>query len=333
MKKTKKFLSIIFAVMMMFSALSANAATDSYTYSEEDYAGNTHVQVVVNGVNEFDDYTDPYSPVHFLEVGTTITIELPTTAMHITDLEEEMYSDGWLVYAFDSADTGACTVTNLNPVTYKEEDFEFTYYKPGFTICFTQPGRYVIETFGAYFPNESLPYSTSFYGTFTVLEKGGIAARYKALHTAEYTNSTVLVNGVPTTFEAYNINGNNYFKLRDLAMALNGTDKQFEVTWDDANSRIALIFGTPYTAVGGELAPGDGTSKECNPFDGSVAYTGPMYFGRYMAEGYTLELKAYTINGNNYFKLRDICSTLNVGVTWDEATSTIGIDTSVSYTG
>ena len=40
---------------------------------------------------------------------------------------------------------------------------------------------------------------------------------------------------------------------------------------------------------------------------------------------------AYTISGSNYFKLRDICALLNVGITWDNDTSTIGIDTSVGY--
>ena len=38
------------------------------------------------------------------------------------------------------------------------------------------------------------------------------------------TASTILLNGVPTAFTAYNIGGNNYFKLRDLAYALNGTE-------------------------------------------------------------------------------------------------------------
>ncbi|MGO4119405.1 hypothetical protein ACEQ6C_40435, partial [Rhizobium ruizarguesonis] len=43
------------------------------------------------------------------------------------------------------------------------------------------------------------------------------------------TDSKVLVNGKTISFEAYNINGNNYFKLRDFAAAVNGTEKQFEV--------------------------------------------------------------------------------------------------------
>jgi hypothetical protein len=38
------------------------------------------------------------------------------------------------------------------------------------------------------------------------------------------TTSTVLVNGNNIKFDSYNINGNNYFKLRDLAYVLNTTE-------------------------------------------------------------------------------------------------------------
>jgi hypothetical protein len=68
------------------------------------------------------------------------------------------------------------------------------------------------------------------------------------------TGSRVMVNGNAVSFDAYNINGSNYFKLRDLAMTLNGTDKQFEVTWDGAKNAINLTANKAYTAVGGELA-------------------------------------------------------------------------------
>ena len=44
-----------------------------------------------------------------------------------------------------------------------------------------------------------------------------------------------------------------------------------------------------------------------------------------------LKLIAYGIDGNNYFKLRDIMEVFGIGVTYDSATKTIGIDTSLSY--
>ena len=60
------------------------------------------------------------------------------------------------------------------------------------------------------------------------------------------TTSTVLVNGRSTAFEAYNIKGNNYFKLRDLAQAVNNTEKNFEVTWDGATNTVGIDTSISY---------------------------------------------------------------------------------------
>ena len=71
------------------------------------------------------------------------------------------------------------------------------------------------------------------------------------------TASAVLVNGERVEFDAYNIAGNNYFKLRDLAYALNGTDKQFEVGYDAERNAVILTGGQAYTPVGGEMSAGN----------------------------------------------------------------------------
>lgn len=63
------------------------------------------------------------------------------------------------------------------------------------------------------------------------------------------TSSKVLVNGNEVAFDAYNINGNNYFKLRDVANVINGSEKQFEVTWDGSKNAINLISNKAYTVV------------------------------------------------------------------------------------
>lgn len=48
--------------------------------------------------------------------------------------------------------------------------------------------------------------------------------------------------------------------------------------------------------------------------------------------GRQVEVEAYLINGNNYFKLRDIAALADFGVTWDETTRSVYIDTTVGYT-
>jgi hypothetical protein len=154
---------------------------------------------------------------------------------------------------------------------------------------------------------------------FPPIDYGAIAASTAAV-AAKPTASSVLVNGKSVTFDAYNIGGNNYFKLRDLAYALNGTAKQFEVDWDGAANAISLASGKPYTAVGGEMT-GKGTGdKPASPTNSKI-----------YIDGKEVGLTAYNIAGNNYFKLRDVGQAFNFGVTWDGAKNTIGIDTSKDY--
>jgi len=139
--------------------------------------------------------------------------------------------------------------------------------------------------------------------------------------TATPTSSTVLVNGTSVPFQAYNIGGSNYFKLRDTADVLNGTGKQFNVGWDGTNNAITITSNTAYTPVGGELTNSGGSSSIS-----AALSTAKVYL-----DGKEVSLTAYTINGNNYFKLRDVAAALNFGVTYDSSTSTIAINATTGY--
>jgi hypothetical protein len=132
----------------------------------------------------------------------------------------------------------------------------------------------------------------------------------------------VFVNGEEQSFEAYNIDGSNYFKLRDLAFVLNGTNKQFEVGFDSVTNAIALTSNTPYTAAGGEMALGNGQAKQALPAASQI-----------YLDGNELSLTAYNIDGNNFFKLVDLMEALNIGVTFDRTTGNIGINTELSFEG
>ena len=70
----------------------------------------------------------------------------------------------------------------------------------------------------------------------------GSTAAVAAGITANRTTSKVLVNGTELYAEAYNINGNNYFKLRDIGQALD-----FAVIWDGAGNRILIDTSKGYT--------------------------------------------------------------------------------------
>jgi len=132
---------------------------------------------------------------------------------------------------------------------------------------------------------------------------------------------TVLINGKSITFDAYNINDNNYFKLRDIAYILSGTGKQFSVDWIASSNAISLTSGKPYTAVGGEMESGGTEAKIPTQTDSKI-----------MLDGKEVSFTAYNIDGNNYFKLHDIGKALDFAVDWDGAQNTIVIDTSKGYT-
>ncbi|MDR1573497.1 MAG: copper amine oxidase N-terminal domain-containing protein [Clostridiales Family XIII bacterium] len=141
-----------------------------------------------------------------------------------------------------------------------------------------------------------------------------------AADTAVPTAANILVDGVLTPFDAYNIGGNNYFKLRDMAYALNGGAKQFDVAWDAAAGTILLKTGAAYTPVGGEMSAGNGEAKTLTPANVKA-----------QTDGAPVALSAYNIGGYNYCKLRDIGKTLHFGVRWDAATKSVTITTDTDY--
>lgn len=169
--------------------------------------------------------------------------------------------------------------------------------------------------------------STTFYATWekttdteTVITDCAPAEPVSSVLYAAPSNTKLMVNGKNIAVDAYAINGNNYIKLRDLATMVNGTAKNFEVTWDGVNNAINLVSHTGYTPAGGEMAKGDGKEKP------TTLSTSKIYI-----DGKEVKLTAYTIGGSNYFKLRDVMQAFDIFVGWDAATSTATIDTSKSY--
>jgi hypothetical protein len=139
--------------------------------------------------------------------------------------------------------------------------------------------------------------------------------------TVNQTASTIFVNGVETKFESYLIGSFNFFKLRDLAYVLNGTEKQFSVGWDGTTSAITLTSGQPYAPIAGDMTLGDGTPKRATP-NPNINIS---------KDGSPVKIEAYLINSFNFMKLRDVMELLDVFVGWDGATSTIALDTSRGY--
>ena len=130
----------------------------------------------------------------------------------------------------------------------------------------------------------------------------------------------VTVDGESVAPQGYNINGDNYYKLRDIAYILNGTNSQFNVTWDPDNNRILLTPDEAYQEVGDEMSSAASAVVEsCSPSNSSI-----------ILDGRSLSLTGYRINGNNFYRLRDVGKALDFGVDFDEQTRTVLIDSGSS---
>ena len=162
------------------------------------------------------------------------------------------------------------------------------------------------------------PAKTMFALLLAVVLVLGLAAPALAANTMRSVQN-LTGNGEAVECEKYNIDGYNYFKLRDLAKLLDGTNSQFNVDYDQAAKMMIVTTGVPYTTPNGtELQVGADLSASAMPSVQSL-----------MIDGELCEtLTAYNIGGNNYFQLRELGKTLGFYVHYDKATNTAIVDES-----
>ncbi|WP_317856327.1 WG repeat-containing protein [Chakrabartyella piscis] len=148
-----------------------------------------------------------------------------------------------------------------------------------------------------------------------------ISSESSATITVSPTSAKVQVDGSTIAFEAYTIDGNNYFKLRDVAKALSETDCKFSVGYDSTTRSTTLTSGENYASSGTELLLGDGTQKTATKSSINLYINGNQK-----------KFITYGIDGYGYYKLRDLGDALGFDIAWDSSTSTIQIDTKATTT-
>lgn len=126
------------------------------------------------------------------------------------------------------------------------------------------------------------------------------------------TTQNVTVDGKKVDAEIYNINGENYFKLRDVAQMLSGTNSQFNVGFNDETRTITVTTSKAYVSVGSELVKGEDKSSTCVPSSMPI-----------FVNGASVSPTAYNIGGNNFLRLRDLGDMIGFGVGYDDATRTV----------
>lgn len=129
----------------------------------------------------------------------------------------------------------------------------------------------------------------------------------------------VKVDGVEVNVSAYLINGNNYFKLRDLASVLRSTESSFKIGFDDVRKIVTITTGISEERSSDDLKP--------LPYGRQNAIISPQ---KIFLNGEEVSIKAYLINGNNFFMLRDLADKVNFKSDYDTDTRSVLIETKKS---
>lgn len=127
---------------------------------------------------------------------------------------------------------------------------------------------------------------------------------------AQFNNMPVLAQDQAIAVEAYNINDYNYFKLRDVAQSLQGSEKSFDLQYNEESRSIYVSTGQTYASLGTELNPPQSAD--------TVKQAAPSKAALYI-DGAPASLSAYNIDGYTYYKLQDLGQALNFDVQYDEA--------------
>ena len=116
------------------------------------------------------------------------------------------------------------------------------------------------------------------------------------------------VDGKPAACTAYEIGGETWFRLRDVAQALNATGSRFSVSWDAEARAVTLTTGEAYEPDGSE---------------GAAAGGGAVPSGQvFCIDGIVADLVAWNIGGHNYFRLADLAAALGFQADFDEGSDT-----------
>ncbi|MFB0971542.1 MAG: glutaredoxin domain-containing protein [Neofamilia sp.] len=127
----------------------------------------------------------------------------------------------------------------------------------------------------------------------------------------------VKLDGKDIKIDAYLIDGENYLKLRDVAALLKETKAKFKVAYDAEKDKIKITLGEAHDED--FVAPAEDAER--------ANKTGvPSYQPILDAKDKAIELKGYLIDGNNYFRLRDLGKKLGFGVAYDFVKGVVLLD-------
>ncbi len=130
--------------------------------------------------------------------------------------------------------------------------------------------------------------------------------------TAAPSSRGLRVDGRCAVCEAYEIGGETWFKLRDVALALRGTGSRFSVAWDGETRTVLLQPGEVYAPDGSEGVQSGDRSASAVPSAQTILIEGTG----------SPDLPVWNVGGHNYFRLEDLGEALGFQADYDEESDT-----------
>ncbi|MNJ35618.1 hypothetical protein D3C77_303690 [compost metagenome] len=134
---------------------------------------------------------------------------------------------------------------------------------------------------------------------------------------ATVSDSQVIIDGKIVRSNGFNIQNYNYFRLRDLASHLSGSDSQFDITWNNAQNAIEITTDKAYSAKESFHTPYYSSGK---------LYEAKLSTAKIIIDGEVHSIQAYNIEDNTYFQLRDLAQVLKFDVSFDSGTNSIVVN-------
>ncbi|MDO4582412.1 MAG: hypothetical protein Q4B96_07515 [Bacillota bacterium] len=132
----------------------------------------------------------------------------------------------------------------------------------------------------------------------------------------QLSSQKLKVNGQAVACAAYNIDGANYFMLRDIAYALKDSKACFSVDYDEQLGLVTAQSGEDYIANGNEHKQQEDSSAACVPSTHAALFNGKASTA-----------PCYNIGGSNYFQLRALGEAFGFSVDYDASSSTMLVTT------
>lgn len=351
MKQKRKVVAAILAAVLALGQMSVALAAELSTGPWNADAGDNPLpgywqinwatpQVAVNGATEIHQYGNAW--LYLMEGAGSVT----ATGQNITNLsmvrvileDGKIYRRGDEVPATDKYVTKGSWQAHRNVggariskefATYQEavdylqgQGIAVTANNPtlsSFTATVPEGGSYCILVQQENSPNNVAVFQS---GQGFTRQPDDVVAQVIQVKT--YVDGKVASVAYPGTLRpaVYYIEGQPYYKLRDLAALLSGTAKCFSVGWDASASAISLTSGGNYTIGADDLR---GT-----PWYGEDGVLVKPSTATLLVNGERQQITSYSIDGNTYVQLEDIMQMFDVHVAYGEKSEVL-LDTSRSY--